>query len=139
MPVALNDARVLGVPLAWFPRLMAASPAERETVGIGAFGPQWEALDEDVSVKSLLAGRGDRTARSRRWRRVDRSAPYTVMINKVGRLTPTLSSLFPSLLPVGRKDGLARRRKKCMSPSRISASVSAHRFYHTMHSSSTRN
>ena len=63
MWVTLDDGRVLGVPLAWFPRLMEASPAEREAVEIGAFGLHWEALDEDVSVEGLLAGRGDRTAR----------------------------------------------------------------------------
>ena len=63
MWVALDDGRVLGVPLAWFPRLMDASPTEREAVEIGAFGLHWEALDEDVSVEGLLAGRGDRTSR----------------------------------------------------------------------------
>ena len=38
MWVTLDDGRVLGEPLAWFPRLMAAPPAEREAVVIGAFG-----------------------------------------------------------------------------------------------------
>ena len=36
--VTLEGGRVLGVPLAWFPRLMVASPAERGAVEIGAFG-----------------------------------------------------------------------------------------------------
>ncbi|PRY92950.1 uncharacterized protein DUF2442 [Hasllibacter halocynthiae] len=63
MWVGLSDGRTVGVPLAWFPRLMAASPAEREAVEIGAYGLHWEALDEDVSVQGLLAGHGDRTAR----------------------------------------------------------------------------
>ena len=45
------------------PRLMDASPAGREAAQIGTFGLHWEALDEDVSVEGLLAGRGDRTAR----------------------------------------------------------------------------
>jgi hypothetical protein len=57
--VTLTDGRVLGVPLA-FPRLMKAEPAAREAVEISPFGLHWEALDEDISVEGLLAGRGDR-------------------------------------------------------------------------------
>jgi hypothetical protein len=59
MWVGLSDGRVIGVPLAWFPRLMRAAPEERERFGISPFGIHWEALDEDVSVEGLLAGRGD--------------------------------------------------------------------------------
>ena len=61
MWVDLTDGRTLGVPLAWFPRLLAATPTERSSVEIGPFGLHWEALDEDVSVEGLLAGQGDRT------------------------------------------------------------------------------
>jgi Protein of unknown function (DUF2442) len=39
--------------------LLHASPAERETVAVSPFGLHWEALDEDISVAYLLAGRGD--------------------------------------------------------------------------------
>jgi hypothetical protein len=53
--------RPSGVPLAWFPRLLSASPEQRRAVEISAFGLHWEALDEDISVAGLLAGRGDRT------------------------------------------------------------------------------
>jgi hypothetical protein len=60
MWVTLSDGRVLGVPLAWFPRLMKADPAARAAVEISPFGLHWEALDEDISVEGLLAGRGDR-------------------------------------------------------------------------------
>ena len=59
MWVGLSDGRVIGVPLAWFPRLMRAAPAEREAFTLSPFGIHWEALDEDVSVDGLLAGRGD--------------------------------------------------------------------------------
>ncbi len=48
-----------GVPLAWFPRLLKADPAAREAVQISPLGLHWEALDEDISVEGLLAGRGD--------------------------------------------------------------------------------
>jgi hypothetical protein len=59
MWVTLTDGRVLGIPLAWFPRLLHASPAERKAVTLTPFGLHWEALDEDISVAGLLAGRGD--------------------------------------------------------------------------------
>ena len=64
MWVELADGRTLGVPLAWFPRLLDASPADRESVEIGHFGLHWEHLDEDVSIAGLLAGRGDMTSRA---------------------------------------------------------------------------
>lgn len=57
MWVGLSDGRKLGVPLAWFPRLMQADPAARETVEISAFGLHWAALDEDISVVGLLEGK----------------------------------------------------------------------------------
>jgi hypothetical protein len=62
MWVALDDGRTLGVPLAWFPRLLHSSPADREEVTLSAGGLHWETLDEDVSVAGLLAGRGDITS-----------------------------------------------------------------------------
>jgi hypothetical protein len=63
MWVDLNDGRTIGVPLAWFPRLLHASPEERQRYRIGAAGTglHWEDLDEDISVEGLLAGRGDLT------------------------------------------------------------------------------
>jgi len=57
MWVHLADGRVLGVPLAWFPRLMAASPEALAEVEISAYGLHWAALDEDISIPALLAGR----------------------------------------------------------------------------------
>ena len=61
MWVELTDGRTLGVPLAWFPRLLYATPAQREQVEISRVGLHWEALDEDISIAGLLAGRGDVT------------------------------------------------------------------------------
>lgn len=57
--VSLSDARVLSVPLAWFPRLAHAQPhelVEYELLGDGD-GIHWPTIDEDISVASLLAGR----------------------------------------------------------------------------------
>ena len=59
MWVALADGRTLGIPLAWFPRLLHAAPSERTQVQISPFGLHWEALDEDISVAGLIAGKGD--------------------------------------------------------------------------------
>lgn len=61
MWVTLADGRVLGVPLAWFPRLLHSTPEQREQVRLSARGLHWEALDEDISVAGLLAGQGDQT------------------------------------------------------------------------------
>ena len=61
MWVDLSDGRTIGVPLAWFPRLLHATPAQREGVEISRVGLHWEEIDEDISVAGLLAGRGDMT------------------------------------------------------------------------------
>ncbi|MBR0963014.1 DUF2442 domain-containing protein [Bradyrhizobium diazoefficiens] len=61
MWVELSDGRTLGVPLAWFPRLLHATPDARERVELSRVGLHWEALDEDISIAGLLAGRGDVT------------------------------------------------------------------------------
>jgi hypothetical protein len=64
MWVDLTDGRTLGVPLAWFPRLLNASPSERERVELSRTGLHWDALDEDISVAGLLAGHGDMTSKT---------------------------------------------------------------------------
>jgi hypothetical protein len=61
MWVDLTDGRTLGVPLAWFPRLLNASPEARAGVEISRVGLHWEDLDEDISIAGLLAGRNDMT------------------------------------------------------------------------------
>lgn len=63
MWVELDDGRSLGVPLAWFPRLMQATPEQRENyrIGYSGNGLHWDELDEDISVEGLLHVRGDGT------------------------------------------------------------------------------
>jgi hypothetical protein len=61
MWVELSDGRTLGVPLAWFPRLLRATPEQREACRLSSRGLHWSELDEDISVAGLLAGRGDTT------------------------------------------------------------------------------
>ena len=59
MWVELDDGRVLGVPLAWFPRLLHATPEQRNQYELSRRGIHWDALDEDISIDGLLAGHGD--------------------------------------------------------------------------------
>jgi len=68
MWVELTDGRQLGVPLAYFPRLINATQAQRDDCVIsgGGTGLHWEELDEDISVKGLLLGIGDRTQPARK-------------------------------------------------------------------------
>lgn len=57
LSVALADGRKISAPLVWFPRLINATPEQRvrwEPCG-GGYGIHWEAVDEDISVASLLA------------------------------------------------------------------------------------
>jgi hypothetical protein len=61
MWVDLSDGRVIAVPVAWFPRLMNATPEQLAQVEFSSRGLHWESLDEDISVDGLLAGIGDLT------------------------------------------------------------------------------
>jgi Protein of unknown function (DUF2442) len=54
--VVLADGRELATPLAWFPRLLDATPEQRRNwrfIGRG-HGIYWPDVDEDISVASLL-------------------------------------------------------------------------------------
>ena len=67
----LSDGRTIVAPMAWFPRLMDGTAAERRNwrfIGQG-HGVHWPDLDEDVSVEGLLLGRpsGESQASLRRW------------------------------------------------------------------------
>ena len=56
--VDLADGRTVGVPLAWYPRLMNATPQQRNhwRISGAGFGIHWPEIDEDLSVQGLLAG-----------------------------------------------------------------------------------
>ncbi|MBK5263816.1 MAG: DUF2442 domain-containing protein [Alphaproteobacteria bacterium] len=56
--VDLMDGRTISVPLAWYPRLLAAKPEERshwELAG-GGYGIHWPDIDEDLNTEGLLRG-----------------------------------------------------------------------------------
>ncbi len=56
--VDLIDGRSIIVPLAWYPRLLHAKPAQRNhwQIAGGGYGIHWPELDEDLSVEGLLRG-----------------------------------------------------------------------------------
>jgi len=58
MSVDLADGRTITVPLAWYPRLLDATSAQRKNwqpCG-GGFGIHWPDVDEDLSTQGLLSG-----------------------------------------------------------------------------------
>ena len=65
MWVDLANGRTIGVPLAWFPRLFHATPAQRMDLFLSRSGIHWEVIDEDISIAGIIAGRGDMTRGSR--------------------------------------------------------------------------
>ena len=69
MWVRLYDGRQLAVPLAFFPRLLHATPEQRSHFEIsgGGTGLHWDELDEDISVAGLLVGIGDQTVKGHKY------------------------------------------------------------------------
>lgn len=61
MWLELEDARKLGVPKVYFPRLCSATSEELSQYELsgGGMGIHWDALDEDIYVPNLLLGIGD--------------------------------------------------------------------------------
>lgn len=67
----LADGRTISIPLAWYPRLLHGTPDERnhwEWIGDNE-GIHWPALDEDISVEGVIAGRrsGESQRSLQRW------------------------------------------------------------------------
>ena len=67
----LADGRRIVVPLAWYPRLLNATKAERghwNLLGDG-YAIEWPDLDEHIGIEGLLAGRmsGESPASLKRW------------------------------------------------------------------------
>jgi len=54
--VTLKDGRIIGIPLAWYPRLMNATPEQLTICELWAFGIHWRDLDEDLSIEGMLQG-----------------------------------------------------------------------------------
>jgi hypothetical protein len=58
LSVSLMDGRTISVPLVWFPRLLNATPAQRQNWQIagGGYGIHWPDIDEDLNTEGLLRG-----------------------------------------------------------------------------------
>ena len=58
LKVGLLDGRTITVPLAWYPRLLHASPEQRANwvIAGGGYGIHWPDIDEDLSSEGLLRG-----------------------------------------------------------------------------------
>ena len=58
LSVRLKGGRTITVPLAWFPRLLHATPEQRADWKIagGGYGIHWPSIDEDISTEGLLRG-----------------------------------------------------------------------------------
>lgn len=58
LSVSLKDGRTITVPLAWYPKLLHASPQQLRNWKIagGGYGIHWPELDEDLSTEGLLRG-----------------------------------------------------------------------------------
>lgn len=59
LTVDLVDGRSISVPIDWYPRLVQGTSEERNywrIIGEGE-GINWPALDEDISIENLLAGK----------------------------------------------------------------------------------
>jgi hypothetical protein len=71
LTVDLSDRRVIAVPLAWYPRLLHGTLAERENWRLtgSQAGIHWPELDEDISLKNILLGQpsGERQTSLQRW------------------------------------------------------------------------
>jgi hypothetical protein len=55
--VRLADGRQVSTPLWWYPRLLRATPAQRNTVELMLDGVHWPEIDEDLSIDGMLNGR----------------------------------------------------------------------------------
>ena len=79
----LSDGRKISAPLAWYPRLVHATPEERDNWEIHAGGQHmhWPDLDEDISVEMLLTGQrsGESRRSFQRWLKAKRAGlPVTI-------------------------------------------------------------
>ncbi|MCC7352323.1 MAG: DUF2442 domain-containing protein [Anaerolineae bacterium] len=71
LTIDLNDGRSIVIPLAWYPRLVHATPQERsnwQLLGNG-YAIEWPDLDEHIGIEGLLAGRrsGESKKSLERW------------------------------------------------------------------------
>lgn len=69
--IELADGRTITAPIAWYPRLLHATSAERDNlrlIGKG-HGIHWPDVEEDISVESVVRGKPsmESAASLKRW------------------------------------------------------------------------
>ena len=101
LAVTLEDGRRVGVPIEWYPRLVHATPAERnhwDITGPG-WGIHWPDLDEDIHVGGLLDGKrsGEGERSFQRW-----------LAQRARGERPTLDGMTEDFR---REDAAAKKRK----------------------------
>jgi hypothetical protein len=103
LSVDLSDGRTISAPIAWFPRLLHATPSERNNwrfIGRG-HGIHWKEIDEDISVEGLIAGKpsGESQRSFQKWldertsRQTPRSAHPRVSAAKSSKRKSTREAL----------------------------------------------
>ncbi len=110
LTVWLTDGRILSLPLAWYPSLLKATPAERglwQPSGAGR-GIHWPALDYDLSIAGLLEGQHEHPSAARYVQTIRRQ-------NKEGTKRP-LRGLSKPTRP---------RRKLAQKPTKLGLTPSA--------------
>ena len=97
LSVDLVDGRTVSVPLAWYPRLLHATPAERKNwrlVGKGE-GIHWPDLDEDISIENIVFGQpsGESQSSFKRWLEKRRAVRNSMVWERLMRMSvPVLTA-----------------------------------------------
>lgn len=55
--VEFEDGRLISIPTKWYPRLLYATPGERENFEIDSYGISWPEVEADFSIRGLLLGK----------------------------------------------------------------------------------
>lgn len=94
LTVELDDGRTISAPIAWFPRLWYATPAERARFQIAGDGAyiHWPDLDEDLTISGIL--NGSRSVESpesiKRWLEGRRSSQHVLADTVTNNLLDSL-------------------------------------------------
>lgn len=88
MWVHLKDARILGIPFEYYPRLLHASLKQLKQYKISGdgIGLHWDAINEDISVEGLVLGRRDQTVNFRPPKKLARRSKVGKVKKKSARI-----------------------------------------------------
>jgi Protein of unknown function (DUF2442) len=71
--VSLRGGRKISVPLTWYPKLLDATPEQRNNskVAGAGYGIHWPDIDEDPSTDGLLRGAPAPREKTKAWNRFE--------------------------------------------------------------------